>query len=29
MAGADLVGEDITVAVIPKKAEEFTCSNGF
>ncbi len=29
LAGADLVGEDITVPVIPKRANEFTCSNCF
>jgi len=29
LAGADLVGEDIAVPVIPKRADEFTCSNCF
>ena len=29
VGGADLVGEDITVPVIPKRADEFTCSNCF
>ena len=29
LAGADLVGEDITVPVIPKRADEFSCSNCF
>ena len=29
LAGADPVGEDITVPVIPKRADEFTCSSCF
>jgi hypothetical protein len=28
-AEADFVGEDITVPVIPKRADEFTCSSCF
>jgi Domain of unknown function (DUF4193) len=29
LAGADLAGEDITVPVIPKRADEFMCSSCF
>jgi hypothetical protein len=29
LAGADLGGEDVTVPVIPKRADEFTCANCF
>lgn len=29
VSDADLVGEDITVPVIPKRADEFTCSSCF
>ena len=29
LAGADHVGEDITVPVVPKRADEFTCSSCF
>ena len=29
LADADVVGEDITMPVIPKRADEFTCSHCF
>lgn len=29
LPGADLSGEELTVRVIPKQADEFTCSNCF
>jgi hypothetical protein len=29
LPGADLTGEELTVRVIPKQADEFTCSSCF